>query len=250
MKNTKTCLLLIMVFLRGVHSQDKKFESRLELSYVKTAGNTRTETISSKLDVQGKGLGNRYFFQSTFLRSEDDKKENANIFTSEFRVERVLSGRLFGLLGTKYVSDRFAGYEYRFSIGPGIGYDILKMEKHTLKGLCSIGYYREQSTVKEARTQEFASLKNGIHDEWTIRSNVTWKNRLEYYLSLKNREKFYVFFESALEVAMSNKLSIGIRYLVNYQNLIPAPGIVSTDTSLMTSLIIDLDIPKILGSGE
>lgn len=242
---TKTCLLLIMVFLRGVHSQDKKFESRLELSYVKTAGNTRTEMISSKLNVQGKGLGNRYFFRSTFLRSEDDRKENANIFTSEFRVERILSGRLFGLLGTKYVRDRFAGYEYRFSIGPGIGYDILKRENHTLKGLCSIRYYREQSTVKEARTQEFAALKNGVHDEWTIRSNVTWKNRLEYYLSLKNREKYYVFFESALEVAISNKLSIGVSYLVNYQNLIPAPGIVSTDTSLMTSLIIDLDIPKI-----
>ena len=53
-------------------------------------------------------------------------------------------------------------------------------------------------------------------------------------------EKYYIDVETALEVASSDQLSIGLRYLVNYQNQVPALGIKKTDTAFLTSLIVNL----------
>jgi len=234
------CFIASSFILSSSFAQEKDWETRLELAYVKTGGNTETGTMSSKLDVKSEGWGNRYAFLCSFLRTEDEGKEKANNFASELRVERVVSGRLFVFLGINYFRDRFAGYEYRYSIGPGLGYDISKKEKHVLKGLCSIRYYREKSTVEGDSAQMFAWLKSAINDEWKIRMNVTWKNRLEYNVSMKDSRKYYIDFESALEVAISSKLSIGMSYLVKYQNIIPRPEIETTDTAFMSSLIINL----------
>ncbi len=233
-------VFLCLLCVATLRAQEKIWKSRLEISYVKTSGNTNTETFSGKLDVEGAGWGDRYFLRSAYILAKDSSEENANKLTSEARLERVFTGRLFGFVGMSYSRDRFSGYEYRFSVGPGLGFDIIKREKHSLKGLSSINYFYEKYSVKEKDRDRFASVKNAISYQWMIKENVILKSRVGYYFSLKNREKYFYFGEATLEVGISSRFSVGISYLLNYQNLPPAPEIKNTDVSFLTSLIINL----------
>jgi len=230
------CLLCVAT----LWAQEKTWKPRLELSYVKTSGNTNTETFSGKLDVEGAGWGNRYFLRSAYILAKDGGEENANRLTSEVRLERVFTGRFFGFVGMNYSRDRFSGYDYRFSVGPGLGFDIIQKELHSLKGLISINYLCERYSVKEKQTNQFASVKNSISYQWTIKENVTFKSRAGCDFSLENSEKYFCFGEASLEVGISSNVSIGISYLLNYQNLPPASEIKNTDVSFLTSMILNL----------
>ena len=235
----KLMMLSIIVLIFGnLPAQEKGWKTRLELSYVKTAGNTKTETFSGRIDVEGKGGGSRYFFRSGYLVSKDGGKENANKLTSEARMERVFGGKLFGFVDLNYLRDELAGYDHRVSVGPGFGYDLLRREKHTLKSLVSCVYLWEVYAVEEMRSDGFVSGKVGVDYEWTIKESVTHKAVVNYVVSLENGQKYYIAGESSLRVGLSGAFSIGLSYLVNYQNLVPGPGIRRTDVSFLTSLIV------------
>ncbi len=233
-------LFYILILVPCLFAQDKTRETHLELGYVSTSGNTDTQTLSGKVDIKLRGEKNRLFVQSTYLRSENDGEEDANRFTAGIRAERVFSGRLFGFIGLDYLIDRFAGYRHRLSVGPGLGFDILKSEIHKLKGLISGNYVVEDYSVEGVESDGYGSVKGSMNYEWVVRTNVLFKTQISSSVSLENSEKYFLFGEAAVEVAISNRLSLGVGYRINYQSIVPGPDIEKTDMSFMTSLIVNL----------
>jgi putative salt-induced outer membrane protein len=239
--NRVVLVIMFMLFVHlSIHAQEKTWERRAELSYVQTTGNSRSETASFKLDVNGKGEKNRAFMRLLYLLMRDEGQQKANKFSSGIRYERVFTGRLFGFIDTGYLRDRFAGFEHRVSAGPGIGYDMMTGEKQVLKSLVSGMYVYEKYAVNDHNSDRFATLKMALNYGWNIKENVSFKTNGNYSVSLKDHEKYYINVESSLSVGINSRFSIGISYLVNYQNLVPAPHIRSTDTSFLTSLIVNL----------
>ena len=232
--------IVVCICVQALYAQEKSGKVHLELGYVLTSGNSNTQTLSGKADVKHEGEKNRLFFLSTYLRSENDGRKEANRFTAAARYERVFSGRLFGFIGSDYLIDRFSGYAHRISIGPGLGFDILKSDVHALKGLVSGMYIFEDYSVPDVDSDGFGSIEFKLYYEWTVRSNVTLKTQGSYSASLENMNKYYLYGEAAVEVSISDRLSLGIGYRINYQNLAPGPDIEKTDMSFMTSLIVNL----------
>lgn len=233
-------IFLGIIVCSTLNAQENEWTTRMELSYVSTSGNTSTQTLSGKLDMEGLKGKTRFFLKSACLASKNEEKEVANKWTSEIRVERIFSGRFFGFIGLNYLRDRFAGFKYRLNIGPGLGIDIVKYEKHMLKCLVSSTYYWETYSVESVESDQFISAKFGLNYEWIIRQNVSYKASCNYAMSLENSSKYYLFGETSLSVSISDNLAIGISYLVNFQNLVPDPEIGKTDTSFLTSFIITL----------
>ena len=234
-----TSTLIILGFL-NVQAQDNPWAIKSELSYVRTTGNSSSETASIKLDVNRNGEKNRYIFQTMFLTASSDDKKTANKLMSEFRYERVFSGRIFGFMDAVYLRDTFAGYEHRFSLGPGVGIDMLNNEKHVLKSLLSGHYAHEDYTVDSLGTKGFATIKVALNHEWKITDNTTLKTGADYAMSMENKEQYYFNGETSLSVGISSRISIGLSYLINYRNLVPSPDIKSTDTSFLASIILNL----------
>lgn len=239
MKRPYYIIPAIIISFCIVHAQEKKWEERLEASYVKTSGNTSTESAAMKFDGKYTGIKNRYLLKSTLLISKEKGKENANSWLSEFRYERTLSGRLFGFVSSQYIQDRFTGYQYRFYLGPGVGVDVLRNDSHLLKSLLASMYYVDQLASDDQIKNESITAKMIINYAWKIKKDVSLKNHIDYSISFENTDKYFLIVETALEVAMSTHLSIGINYLINYQHDVPAPEFKSTDTSFLTSLILN-----------
>jgi len=238
-------LLLILLLVGISFSQDNKednnkkklWKAHIELSYVRTSGNVRTQTLSEKLEIKREGKVNRLYLKNSALYATQEGSETANRFDVNGRWERLFTERFFGFLTTGYERDKFSGYEYKLSGGPGIGYDIVKTKKHDLKGLLSTLYYYNK--IEGNGVDNYAATKAEIYYEWDIRKNLRFKENLNYLVNLSDTKTYFINSETSLEVKINQHLSLGVGYKVAYQNKPPEPGVKRTDTTFSTSLIVD-----------
>lgn len=233
-------LILGCVLLSSLRAQDNNWTFRTELSYVKTSGNSSAETAAAKIEVALKEDTNRFHIKVHYIRSLNDGVARVEKLMGESKYEHIFSGSFFGYIGMDYLRDRFAGFKHRLSVGPGFGFDIVNTKKHILKVYLSAVYFYEKYSADTLASEQFFSSKAGLSYEWKIRENIFVKSLTNFALSFKNSDKYYINQEITLEVAMTNKLSLGISYVLNYQNLPSLDDIKRTDTTFHTSLILTL----------
>ena len=234
-------LLFTLLFLsKSVNAQEKKRTINVEFAYAQTSGNSSTLTFAGKLNIEEQQEKNRFFFNSGYLKSKDSGEMNANKLTFSSRFERILSGRLFGFLSINYMRDKFAGFDHQLSMGPGLGIDIMTKPLHVLKSLTSLRYDYENYTADYLESAHYSSIKVGLIYVWQMMSNAAWKSKTDISQSLEDKKKYFITAETHFSVGISTGLSIGFSYQIIYQNLVPEPTIQRTDTSFLTSLIINL----------
>ncbi len=122
----RLCLLFVAFILGQGFASEGKIATRFELSYAQTSGNTKTENISVNFNVEGQFQKNKCIARGGYLMAKNNQTESANKFNAEIRYERVFTGRVFGFIESSYLRDRFSGYEYRFSTGPGLGFNVIQ----------------------------------------------------------------------------------------------------------------------------
>jgi putative salt-induced outer membrane protein len=236
MKKIGIFLFCLPIFLLA---EEKNWKTQLGLSYVNTAGNSQTQTLSTKLGVDGSGLGNRYALTSNYVLAKSDGKENANKWNSELRAERVFTGRLFGFIAVTHLIDKYSGYNYRISVGPGLGIDLIKQEKQTLKGMASAMYYYDNYAVEGLKSDKYPTAKAALDFEKKLTETAQFKAKGDYLVSLEDSERYFITADVSLQVTISSNLAVGLGYQVAYQNLPPGPGIKKTDTTFLSSLVLN-----------
>jgi len=239
----KPVLLVTMVLccvLAHGHAEEKEWKTDIGLSYVATTGNTSTETFSGNAGTEGTVKSIRCLAKGSYLITRDNQEEKANKLNLNGRAEKIITAGLFGFVETVYSRDKYSGYTYRASVGPGIGYDIVQRETVQLKGLLSSLYYFDKYSAGPVDKKNYGTLKSELICKWTLNERVYWENQGNYLTSLEDGEQYFINFETKLDVSMNSRLAIGVSYRVNYQNKPPAAEIKKTDTSFMTSLIIHL----------
>jgi putative salt-induced outer membrane protein len=191
--------------------------------------------------VKKEGPLNRYYLGGNFLRAEDEGEKTAEKYLANGRYERVLSGKLFAFLQASYLKDEFAGYDYRTWGGPGLGYEFIKTDVHHLTGRVSANYNTEKYAEERDGddSDSYTSGKAAANYIWQITETVRFKQYADYLVSFEDTDKYYVNSESALEVKMSEYLSLGVSYLVAYQSQPPTDDFERTDTTFLTSIIVD-----------
>jgi putative salt-induced outer membrane protein len=253
--NKTLIIFLLMAILFGsrlsLSAQEQKdasqWKKHLEFSYVITTGNTDSSNMSAKLDVAKEGDINRYFLKGNALYGDENDEETKNKLSLATRWERIVTKRLFGFLSANYIEDKFSGYDYRIGGGPGLGYDIVKTKEHNLKGLISSVYYYDRFSNPQdtnERSDSYLSGKAEMDYTWQILENLTFDQTVEYLISFEDNEneeknKYFIDSETALKVKVNKHISLGVSYIVAYQNQPPSDIKKHTDTTFLTSLIID-----------
>jgi putative salt-induced outer membrane protein len=69
--------------------------------------------------------------------------------------------------------------------------------------------------------------------------NLRFRENADYLVSFEDTDKYFINSETALEVKISEDFSLGVSYITAYQNQLPSPELKHTDTTFLSSLIID-----------
>lgn len=227
-----------------VHAADKTgkiskspWKTQAELGFIRTTGNTQTQTIAAKADVtyevkkwRHHGHVEGYGTQST------DNTTGQSIVSAE-RYE--LSGSsnykfsdrdyVLGLIDLQ--KDRFNGFDYERVLSAGYGHTAIKRTSMELELEIGPGirFYKEND--KSSASEPLLRLSGKYW--WAINDHAKFTQVLRTDIG-----KVFTTTRSitGLQASISDELALKITYTIRSKSNVP-PGILRTDTEFATTLV-------------
>jgi putative salt-induced outer membrane protein len=228
-----------LLFPWPLHAQETKqgWSGRVQASYARTSGGTRTQTLSGRADLRHESSENRRYLTGTGLLGRAGGRETANRWSIVARHESDMTDRFFVYAATSFLEDRFSGYTYRFTIGPGVGYYLLKSLEHQLKIRAGLDYSLNQVEPPDEHSDSYLSGRLAGEYQWQIRPNLRFRQTATYLPSLRDKDVYFLNSDSSLEVRISALLSLSVSLVLNYKNETPN-GATHLDSTSLTSLVL------------
>ena len=143
-----------------------------ELGFVSTSGNTDSAALNVSLEFIRTTERWRYRFAgSALMTSENGDKDNER-YQAEAQADRKLGekGYLFGVY--RYDADKFGTYDPSQTFTIGYGRELMKSEKHVLKGEIGGGYRKLEERLS-GETESDAILRFLLDDAWQVFSTTS-----------------------------------------------------------------------------
>ena len=208
-----------------------KWNSEAELGFVKTTGNTETESFVLKARVINTREKWRHIARGEALRNADGDTVTAEKYFLSGKSEYTFRDRsyVFGLV--TYDDDRFSGFNYQL-LGV-LGYGRVVMERESVKLNLEVGAGGRQSDPEIGDTDNEAVLRAAGDFEWKISKSATFIQELSSDIG---EDKTITRSLTALTTKINSYLSSRIAYQLRHTSEVPV-GIEKTDTEFTFTLL-------------
>jgi putative salt-induced outer membrane protein len=203
-----------------------------EFGFVSTTGNTDSLALNAKLNFILTQEKWRHRFTGTALMTSEDGDKDNERYTIEMQSDRKLSEKswLFGAF--RWDADKFGSYDPQMSLTAGYGRQLMKSEKHELKGEIGGGYKKLEERVSGDSTNE-AIARFLLDDSWQVFKTTLWTNRLLIEAGSSNT---FTQFNTDLAVAMTDRFAMKLGFEVRHNTDVPQDIADSENTDTITSV--------------
>ena len=219
--------------------EEKRFSNETSFALVNTTGNSDTLAVAGKNDMKYKFTDKwtgSWVAGGLYNKSDGDK--TAEKYFTDLRADYAITDRWYAYgLGT-WLRDKFAGFENRISIGPGVGYNFLIGPKHFLRGETGLNYAYEDYSDPDQDNEQYLEGRLFGKYEWAFTEKTKFSQGLEYLQSFKTGGAWKLNSETALISDITDILALKISYSVFYNNDPHPSDLDKTDTVLATSLVV------------
>lgn len=217
------------------------FKTALSAGLTLTDGNSETLAANVALKTEGEkaGLGSvlagieANYGESTVEDVKDTTVENAKAYAN---AKKTLSPKTFVSLDASALYDDVAEIDYRATLGPGLGFYLVKNEKRTLSLEAGPSYVWEEVG---GETADYLALRFAERYECQALPNAKLVQTLEYVPEAEDFDNYRLTGEVGVEAAMSERLGLRVVLQDTYVN-IPAAGKDRNDLSLIAGLTFSL----------
>ena len=232
-------LILCILFIAStISAQEKRWVDEAELSFVNTDGNTDLMNLSArnllKYKFNEKMIGS---WRLGALYGKNDGVKNAESYSTDLRVDYLLTETLYvaGIAG--WLKDNFAGIEARYYIGVTLGYKFLSGPKQFLEGEAGLNYVMEEYT--DNTEEKYPQGRVFGKYEYVFTDKNKCFQSLEFLYDFEESDNYNINSETALITALSDYLSLKTSYQIRYDNH-PVPSTLrETDTVLSITLVVN-----------
>jgi putative salt-induced outer membrane protein len=211
----------------------KPWEGSGELGFVNTTGNTETVALTAKLNFVRTGEKWRHRFTGTALVTSEDGSTDNERYTMEVQSDRKLSEKswLFGAF--RWDADKFGSYDPQLSLTAGYGYQLMKSEKHSLKGEIGGGYRKLEERETGISSSEVIA-RFLLDDSWQVFKTTLWTNRL---LVESGSSNTFTQFNTDLAVSMTARFAVKLGFELRNNTKVPPGDSEHTDTITSVNLV-------------
>ena len=237
---TKIALASLLLLATSVYAHEeepeevvvKPWEGAGELGFVNTTGNTESTAFNMKLNFIRTGKRWRHRFTGTALMTSENGDKDNERYTMEIQSDRKLSEKswLFGAF--RWDADKFGSYDPQLSLTTGYGRQLMKSEKHELRGEIGGGYRKLEARVTGVTNSEFIG-RFLLDDSWQVFASTLWTNRLLVEAGSSNT---FTQFNSGLSVSMNSKFAVKLGYEVRHNTDLPDDIADSENTDTISSV--------------
>ena len=210
---------------------ESKWSGEAELGYLKTSGNTDTESLHTK----GKVVNERVKWKHQAAIEIINKDENGTTTAKRTYVTGKSDYKLDELsylfVSLSYENDDFSGYDYQTTEAVGYGYHAIKQED--LKLDLEVGAGARQSKLSTGATTSEGLVKGAAVLEWKFSKTSVFTQHLSSEVGEDNTISRSV---TAVKVQVVGNLSAKLSHSIKHSSDVPV-GTEKTDTESIITLV-------------
>lgn len=208
----------------------KDIEMSISGGYQVQTGNSKSSNLTAKsaLTLYSSNLAYSFWGNATNNSSNDKRSSETYQLGARTRYNLTKYDYLFGQ--ASWLTDRYNGFDSKDVFAVGYGRQIFDGPIHSLKVEAGPSVRYEHFTSGGHEITGLGYI--GANYEWKITDNTSFKQGISFFTRLSNDSS--AISETALQVAMSERLSLNLIYNVNWNDNPPlsAPKRISTKTSI------------------
>jgi putative salt-induced outer membrane protein len=186
----------------------------------------------------GLSYGNQSSLQnlpSPFTGSITTSKETVNTYNAFGQWNHLFTDTFFGYVRADALRDTISSIDYRFNLGPGVGYYLIKEKATTLAFEAGCGYEYEHLLNSTSAYQSFATVRLAERFEHKFSDRARLWQKVELVPQVDKLDNYVVNFEIGVEAAVSKSFSLKT-YLDDTYNNRPATGRQKNDAKIVAGV--------------
>lgn len=198
-----------------------------------TRGNSDTMLFTADFLTQKKTPFDEYKIGMDAAYGSQQGSETVNNYKAFTQWNHLFTDRFYGYLRVDGLRDIIADVNYRATIGPGLGYYLIKTTNMTFS--VEGGGAFEAQRLDNSGDDTFATLRLSDQFEYKLNDRVRiWQNA-EILPQVDKFDNYIVNFEIGIEAALTKSFSLKSYLDDSYDNR-PAPGKLKNDAKLVTAV--------------
>ena len=232
-----------------------------EFGFASATGNTRSQNVNGKLNLNQENEQWKNNFYVDFLRAKSQQSvtnasgatveqfnETANRYDGGASVGYKLDPRSYIVTAVRYEHDDFGANIWQGVVSVGYGYIALKDDTNELSFEIGPGYKRYRPAVQDTLIDgvEVPQEANGTQSEAIARGLVNYKHKLtdntsfeDTFLTEAGSKDTYIQNDAGVSVSMTKKLAVKVGFQVRHNTNV-LPGIRKNDTLTTTNIVYNL----------
>jgi putative salt-induced outer membrane protein len=209
------------------------WESSITAGLTLTRGNSHTLLYQGDFQTDRKTPRNEYHFDLNGAYGSQDSKDNVNNYQASSQWNKLFTPRFYAYARASALRDVILDLDYRFNLGPGVGYYLIKNTNiTTLATEAGTGYQDEHLG---GDYNSFATLRLAERFEHKFDGHARLWQSLELLPQADEVENFLVNFEIGVDTPITRSLSLKTCFDDNYANH-PADSLQKNDMKLVSGL--------------
>ena len=207
------------------------WSGKAELGGWLTTGNTDTLGLTGSLALTRDGLRWRQKFAGQFDYQQSLGVTTRRHYLASYEPNYKINDRSYIYGQVQYESDRFLGYDDRFSTSVGAGYSAVK--RPDLKLDLEVGPAYRHTEFTDDNVESSLAARGNVDFSWKLAPTLSLSQQASAYIQHYNST---LSGTTALNAKLIGPLSAQLSYNVQYESM-PPVGSVSTDTTGRAALV-------------
>ena len=212
-----------------------------QIGAFQSTGNSHDIGVSLALDLQRRGIDWQHKFTATidYQRSNGTTSRERYLFAYEPRYN--INPDLFSYGLAQYERDRIQGFDARYALSGGLGYNVIATPNLKLSAKAGPAFRRTE--LLDGTALDRLGALAGFDFDWRINKRLTFTQNANMVAETGGSATLIVdsrnttlALNSGLEAKISDRLSTRLSYSLNYDSN-PPPAGVSTDTMTRFTMV-------------
>ncbi len=220
----------------------KDLKQSINLGFANTTGNTETLNLNGKYTLGFSTLGyngqelKTAFETSAYLTKNNGITDNEE-YTAKLSLEQHIIDGWLGYTSFYWLRNTFRNFDNKFVFGAGVGKEVFKQEKHSLKMKLGVAYNIEQYTNDQPE-HTFVALTQYIEYHYHLNEISSFYMKIGALENFDDFDDYEILTVTGFNFSVAENLSVTIEGEVRYDNL-PPVGFTKTDTKSIVRIGYD-----------
>ncbi len=216
--------------------EEKKWAGNVNFGATHQSGNV--ERITGAFGAEGALDLDRDKFSAKFLTlyAEDDGDVTTRNTSGNVSFKHFFEPKIYGTLNFDAFKDKFKNLNLRYSVGPGVGYQIWDEPKKNLSFEAGITYFSED--LKTGEDKQYATARAASDFGYQLTETTKITNRFVIFPNLDSVGDYILRNEAGLINDIGSGWGLKLSHIYDYNNN-PPSGIKKADSYLIVGFQYD-----------